>query len=224
MSQQLFASAVSIASQGDPQPRQAALLLSAMSEHDRAWVLAQLPATERATLLPLLGELEMLGIPVDGELLHAVRTGVDHEARLPEHGQTAASDEEAILRASPAAIAGVLAHEPAELTARLLSIRAWPWQGELMKLLPASRGAGIRTRLERQTSRPQGDICKNVDAPREVWQTCLMRLLRARLDDVVLSSTDAAASHDTERTRPIRRSAWWQRWGRGSLAGRRNGR
>lgn len=233
MSQSLFASAMSTASGGEPQPRQAALLLRAMSEHDRAWVLSQLPAADRATLLPLLGELETLGIPIDEELLRAVRIGADPLAHLPEHGQAAASDEDAILRASPAALASVLLHEPVELTAQLLRIRAWPWQGEVLKLLPAAKAAGIRTRLERHPSSPRSDASESVVSSRKPWQTSLMQLLQARLDEASFSSgatgadgaaSHGAASHGVEPVRPTRRSAWWQRWGSEPLAGRRNSR
>lgn len=225
MSQSLFASAMTTASGGDPQPRQAALLLSAMSEHDRAWLLAQLPATDRATLLPLLGELEVLGIPVDEELLRAVRTGADPRTRLPGHGQADTSDEDAILCASPVALAGVLLHEPVELTAQLLRIRAWPWQGEILKLLPAAKAAGIRTRLERHPPSPRSDAGEGVVSSREPWQTSLMRLLQERLGEASFADAtgaDGIASHDVEPVRSTRRSAWWQRWGRAARIGRRN--
>lgn len=210
MSQQLFATAVQPASGDEARPRQAALLLGAMSASDRAWVLAQLPAADRVILDPLLGELDALGIPVDADLLDAV---LDKPARgaPTEPGSTAprdAVDTAAVLNAAPAVLLKLLAHEPAALIARLLGMRAWPWQQEFMKLLPASKAAEVRDCLERHAM-PLTEAPDPAAASR--WRTAMMRGLRLRLEEAEAAASTMAPQPGVPAGR-VRGHAWW-RWG-----------
>lgn len=211
MSQQLFATAVHHALGDEAQPRQAALLLGAMSASDRAWVLARLPTADRAILEPLLGELDALGIPVDADLLDAV---LEKPARgeSAEPGSTVprdAADTAAVLNAAPAALLKLLAHEPAGLIARLLGMRAWPWQQEFMKLLPASKAAEVRNCLERDAISLTDDSPGPAVAP--LWQAAMMRCLRFRLEEAEPSAGTIAPQRQTPPG-PVRGHAWW-RWG-----------
>ncbi|MTW06370.1 hypothetical protein, partial [Pseudoduganella ginsengisoli] len=52
--------------------RRSALLLHGLAGHDRDWVLAQLPPSDRAVLESHLAELRELGIPADPALLPPV--------------------------------------------------------------------------------------------------------------------------------------------------------
>lgn len=211
MSQQLFATAVEPALGDEARPRQAALLLGAMSAPDRAWVLAQLPAADRAILDPLLGELDALGIPVDADLLDAV---LDKPARgaPTEPGSPAprdAVDTAVVLNAAPAVLLKLLAHEPVGLIARLLGMRAWPWQQEFMKLLPASKAVEVRDCLERYA------ISLTDDAPdpavASLWRTAMMRCLRLRLEEAGAAAGTMAPQPGALVDR-VRGDAWW-RWG-----------
>jgi hypothetical protein len=210
MSQQLFAPAVATPLNGEPQPHQAALLLGAMSGPDRAWVLARLPAEDRAILVPLLSELEALGIPVDAALLDAVREKSGRNASPPVESAVSASaaDEAAILDAPPALLAKVLAQEPAGLIGQLLSIRAWPWHAEVIRLLPASKTTEIKTYLMHQVALPSLEVAKDGPAPHGIWRTRLMRALRVQLERANLSS-EAAASPGRAPYRATHRPMWW---------------
>jgi len=210
MSQQLFATAVQPALGDEARPRQAALLLGAMSASDRAWVLAQLPTADRAILDPMLGELDALGIPVDADLLDAV---LEKPARgaPTEPGSPAprdAADTAAVLNAAPAALLKLLAHEPAGLIARLLGMRAWPWQQEFMKLLPASKAAEVRDCLERYamplTEAPDPAVAS-------LWRAAMMRCLRLRLEEAGPAAGTMAPQPGASASR-VRGHAWW-RWG-----------
>lgn len=125
--------------------RRAALVVHAMPERDRAWLLAQLAPQERAQLEPLLAELRSLGIPGDRALLEEA-IGVarppgerDGDAVSP-HAQALA----ALRKADPERLAAVLRGEPALLVAKLLRIADWPWRGAVLQRL----GSAARKQVE----------------------------------------------------------------------------
>lgn len=140
------------ASTGAPESRgarHAALLLHAMSPEDRSWMLEALPASERAGLVPLLAELEALGIERDPALIDDA-TADASSAAMPEQDfaamglpQVAVSDE-AMLRALDGSqvreLVACLRTEPVGLITEWLRLADWPWREDLLAALePAQR-------------------------------------------------------------------------------------
>lgn len=104
--------------------RKVALCLHAMPQGDREWLLSQLQPGERARLIPLLSELQTLGLPADRALLD--------EAMGP---QAPPSSEEVLRGADARALAAVLREEPAQFVALLLRVEQWPWREGLLRRL-----------------------------------------------------------------------------------------
>lgn len=135
-----------------PEPRgarHAALLLHAMSPADREWMLGELPSSERANLLPLLAELEALGIESDPALIDDAISGAT-PAGSPTATPFAAGrlsgpiSDEAALHALDAQQVRVLVEclrsEPLGLVGELLRLADWPWREDLLAALePAQR-------------------------------------------------------------------------------------
>lgn len=129
--------------------RHAALLLHAMSPADRDWMLGELPSSERTNLLPLLAELEALGIESDPSLIDDAISSA-----TPADSSTATSfaaerragpiSDEAALHALDAqqvrALVECLRLEPLRLVGELLRLADWPWREDLLAALePAQR-------------------------------------------------------------------------------------
>lgn len=136
--------------------RRAALLLHAMGQADRDWVLGQLPASGRERLRDLLRELAELGIPRDATLLSQVVSApaAVREPSLDVEALPAATPSGTIAAADPAHLAAVLRGEPVELVALLLSLREWAWRdaflrqiGPVMARQVAERQAVARGRI-----------------------------------------------------------------------------
>jgi hypothetical protein len=114
--------------------QRAALTLHAVSQPDRAWLLAALPPLQREVLAPLLAELEALGIPREPELLSDVpETAVAARASWPKQLDEGEID----------AVSDVLRHEPASLTHALLAMQPWDWTPRFLSALHASRRAQV---------------------------------------------------------------------------------
>ncbi|TWD85735.1 hypothetical protein FB547_105247 [Variovorax beijingensis] len=129
--------------------RHAALLLHAMSSEDRSWMLEALPASERADLVPLLEELEALGIERDPALIGDATAGVPYAA-LPEQDFAALApqpfpvSDEAMLHAlddeQVRELVACLRTEPAGFIVEWLRLADWPWREDLLAALePAQR-------------------------------------------------------------------------------------
>ncbi|MDQ0086095.1 hypothetical protein J2W35_006476 [Variovorax boronicumulans] len=129
--------------------RHAALLLHAMSPEDRSWMLEALPASERAGLMPLLAELEALGIERDPALIDDATTGVP-SAAMPQQDFAAVApqpfpvSDEAMLHAlddnQVRELVACLRTEPVGLIAECLRLADWPWrEGLLAALEPGQR-------------------------------------------------------------------------------------
>jgi hypothetical protein len=116
--------------------RSAALVLHGMSPADRAWALAELSVEERNVLLPLIDELQSLGVPADPAwAASALDTAV--AASSPEQLDSA---RRRVAAALPQQVASILEAEPVDLVRRLTAMAAWPWRGEVLALLKARRG------------------------------------------------------------------------------------
>jgi hypothetical protein len=124
--------------------RKAALLLHALEERDRDWLLARLPEAQRAHLSTLLEELRDLGIRAD-------RTIVDEalardEATPAPAGPTAVPERTAGASGPLASLTGreldrlarLLRGQPARLTVHLLRAGEWAWHAGLLRRLPAA--------------------------------------------------------------------------------------
>lgn len=114
--------------------RHAALVLHGMSDEDRDWVLAALPAAERERLLPLLLELQEIGVTRDASVLGQLTVRSGRQSRKAAPGPLESLD-----RQSVASLARVLNAEPPQLVACFLGLRDWPWHARLVRLLDPSR-------------------------------------------------------------------------------------
>lgn len=129
--------------------RHAALLLHAMSPADRDWMLGELPSSERANLLPLLAELEALGIESDPSLIDdaissATGAGFSTATSFAAERLSGPISEEAALHALDAqqvrSLVECLRLEPLGLVSELLRLADWPWREDLLAALePAQR-------------------------------------------------------------------------------------
>jgi len=136
-----------------PGSRRAALLLHAMAEADRIWLLDAMPASERDRLAPLLVELETLGIARDPRLIDAATS-----APAGDRGGHAGPPDSHAPKSMPApadlakldhrqrqAMHRRLCNEPPRLLAIWLRIAPKETHAELLDLLNAAQ----RRRVER---------------------------------------------------------------------------
>ena len=136
--------------------RKSALLLHALAQADREWVMAQLPEGERSSLLELLADLKSLGIPADRGLVDEAVT----VAREPEGSAFSARDAGSVrelAKADPARLAALLRDEPALLLAHLLRLNDWPWRAELRRHLGESKWREVEERRTNFTEAPALD-------------------------------------------------------------------
>ena len=91
--------------------------LGALTEADRTWILAQLPAAAKARLLADPAMLETL--PVVPDLTES-----------EEH-----SVHRALAKAESARVLRVLEQEPTWLIVAVLQVRDWPWRTEVLQAL-----------------------------------------------------------------------------------------
>lgn len=144
--------------------RSAALTLHALDAPDRQWLLEGLSQRQREMLLPLLEELQVLGIPGDPALLQELHPHGDTPAQSPAWPETLDPGEVATL-------ARVLADEPVGLTRSLLAIRAWRWTPQLIAALDERR----RQELEAQPA---------ARAPAPVLQSAILQALKMRCESL----------------------------------------
>ncbi len=139
--------------------RHAALLLHAMAPADRNWMLDVLPHQERAALVPLLAELEALGIERDSALIDAATSGEEFAAPAALQANevvsgmphSAVRPDEAMLRSLDAeqvsVLAGLLWIEPAGLIAEFLGVADWPWHEALLEAMGPMQRRKIEAHL-----------------------------------------------------------------------------
>lgn len=179
--------------------RRTALTLHAMPPHDRDWLLSQLEPDEREALGALLDELSALGIPADAGLLEqALRQQPDGGESAQRHRDQAANHaEHALVLADPARLAQLLHNEPELLVARLLHLRDWPWQAQMLAQCAAPRRQQIAAGLRQLQELPP------LSAGGERLAACLMTAIHQRLQ-AQQPAADAAA--------PVATTASASRW------------
>ena len=145
--------------------KQAALLLHSLAPDDRAWVLAKLDADQHSELLPLIAELDSMGLssPLTALNREALARGVDDGGGLsaldrPSVAGSAVSEEKAALTDTEflkalesedvASLARVWSLEQPELVAYALKIQTWPWQGALLERLPVAQRGRVQDAFE----------------------------------------------------------------------------
>jgi hypothetical protein len=173
--------------------RHAALLLHAMSPQDRSWMLESLPAPERAGLVPLLAELEALGIERDPALINDATTGASLAA-MPQQeiAAIAASprpvSDEAMLHAlddgQVRELVTCLRAEPVGLITEWLRLADWPWREDFLAALEF----GQRRRIEASLSA----AAPGFQTPPGM-RAALIAAVAARLRDRLVADAPAAA-------------------------------
>lgn len=139
--------------------RRAVVTLHEVSDLDRDWILARLPATERATLQAYLSELKDLGFAAGTafsqpeSLPHSEPESSSYSACGIRPNQAAAGDDTRLaaarLRTAPAdRIAAILQNEPPSLVVQFMAIEAWPWNERVLRHFEP----GLRARVSQARS------------------------------------------------------------------------
>ena len=179
--------------QRDDEPaRQAALVLHALPRVDRDWLLQQLSPVHRERLGDLLGELVQLRIPASAALLDGVRPGTPPEPTTRRYGRSVSAIERRLENSDPQHVAALLEREPVALTARLLSLRDWPWAAGVLERLSPARRRQVQERLVAQS-------------PERVVSPLDTRLL-SLLDERLAGGAAEARGRPDAAGRPSRRS------------------
>ncbi|KHK58667.1 hypothetical protein PI87_02680 [Ralstonia sp. A12] len=180
----------------DSPTRSAALLLHALSEADRHWLLQRLRPEESAMLGPMLAELRQMGIPAERSLvssaLHEVpfldgsdsRAGADTARGGMPGPLSATTDADRIVwlkQAAPVALAEVFRAEPPQAIAYVLLLADWPWRAQLLTRM----GPSIRGRVETAITELQRDTARVRAA--SAFQASLLKHVCARLDAFMAS-------------------------------------
>jgi hypothetical protein len=134
--------------------RQAALALYPLGAADQDLILAELPDADHARLRGYLAELAELGFDGAANALPSTRAPLP-----PQDQRVPASAHEQVRTAPAAAMAALLANEPAGLVAQLLAGDAWPWQAELLALLEPARRAQVQRALEARRAQGPAPAC-----------------------------------------------------------------
>ena len=201
--------------------RSAALLLHALSNSDRQWLLQQLRPEDCTILAPMLEELRQMGIPADRALLRellgdaavpgksalsAVSAAVERPLPLESSGNFEADCIDRLVREDPVALAAVLRPEPAQLIAHLLLMRDWPWRTQvLMRLGPAIRGRVESAVME---MRGAGASVRTASAMR----ASLLKHVCARVDRLTVNTQLANAAHVRVGGAVQPQSSRWAEW------------
>ncbi|MGJ7574303.1 hypothetical protein ACSFBX_27485 [Variovorax sp. RB2P76] len=193
MSQRLFSTEPSQPPVRAGDSHKAALLLHALGEGDRAWLLGQLPLPQQQQLQTLLDELEMLHIPVDREFVRQVMA-----ASAAGASQSKSVTDDALENADPRALAQVLNAEPVELVASLIAMRTWPWKERVLAELKDAKRSMVLARLRQTSASAESRPARPIDRQ-------LMDLLAERL-----ALTPPAAS-PLERGSLASMRPWWRR-------------
>lgn len=207
--------------------RSAALLLHALPESDRQWLLRQLRPEDCAILAPMLEELRQMGIPADHALVRellgdasvpdmsafpAIGAGVEHPLPLVSSGTFEADCIARLVREDPVALAAVLRPEPTQLIAHLLLLQDWPWRTQVLMRL----GPEIRGRVESAViaMRGTGVSVRTASAMR----ASLLKHVCARVDSVTVSkqlpSTAQSGVAGAVQSHSNRRAGWLRKLGR----------
>jgi len=161
-------------------PRNSIDRLSRLEAGDRAWILGQLSAREKAALMDKVCADTPAGDP-------ARRASATEEVTAPP--PVGYSESERLRAANASAIAGVLRVEPVWVIAAVLSIEHWPWHGEFMQQLPAGLRSDVVQALS-SARRPSAAACellvrlavKQLDVEHIAAPPSLLRSLLHRLE------------------------------------------
>jgi hypothetical protein len=126
--------------------------LSRLEAGDRAWILGQLSAREKAALMDKV----CADTPADDP---ARRTSATEEVTAPP--PVGYSESERLRAANATAIAAVLRAEPVWVIATMLSIEHWPWHVEFMQQLPAGQRSDVVQSLS-HARRPSAAACESL--------------------------------------------------------------
>jgi hypothetical protein len=138
--------------------RRAVVALHDVCEHDRNWILALLPAAERAKLECYLDELKSLGFAAGTAFSQpesAPNRAPSNSPMQAASGDDARSVAAHLRTVSAHRIAAVLRTEPPALVAQFLAIEAWPWsEAVLQHFEPGFRQRVNHARSGRATMAP----------------------------------------------------------------------
>ncbi len=200
--------------------KQAALHLHGLNEADRQWLLDQLPVRQRENLLPLLEELNALGIPRERVLLDELNlTGTGTGTGERKAAAAEISYIRYISDRSPTDIAVALNEEADGIVAAVLSVYDWPFQRAYLQSLSAERRCSVQesvNKIQNQLSaRVREALLKTLyNRLLALPQTCAWSETPAVDNKLGRDGADASSSHRRwwkpikSWWNPIRRLAW----------------
>lgn len=118
-------------------PRQAALMIRAMSHQDQVWLMSQLSDAQKSLITTLQTELDALGVApsiLSAELGSGLLNAADTSGlNDPEALET--PDEAFLMALNDSDVASLVQaclHEPPSLVMQSLRLRDWPWRQRFM--------------------------------------------------------------------------------------------
>lgn len=162
-----------------PALRRAALALHATESDDRAWLLAQIPQDRRPALDRMLTDLDTLGLPRDRAMIEELLNR-GPASRAAVENVPVGNDEglSKLQSCEPAALAVLLEHEPAALTAHVVALLPMAIQPGVLECLSAPKRRLVQEALARDYADARFDGSVN-SAPR--LTRALLHALLARL-------------------------------------------
>ncbi|PCE23731.1 hypothetical protein BWP39_29060 [Paraburkholderia acidicola] len=196
--------------------RKAALLLHAVSQADRQWLLGRVDDARREQLSSLIDEIETLGIPADYMLVRdvvelprslALAFGADSPAA---HGSDEAFDAiEHLFRvvdaAAPARLAQILRDEPAGLIASLLDMYPWSWRHAVLSQLGVVR----RRQIEELSMLPRASADA---APAPALRVFLLSAIERKLEALPLAQPVAGPTEVRQSAGRFELARSWRRF------------
>ena len=132
------------------QARKAALLLHGLPMTARRQVIAKLAAAETERLRPLLDELAALGVPQSmSRELRKLTSLTQRDLSLS--AATVPTLQQQVERLKAEDVVRCLQPCAAITAALLLRARAWPWQAQVLGLMPAARRAEVLDCMRNET-------------------------------------------------------------------------
>lgn len=157
--------------------QQAALLLHALADADRRWLLERLPSADADALRAMLEELQLLGIPRDASLASQTiaRPAQPVEPSIETPGVSVGIKLDALGAEDGRRLAELFADEPPHLMATLLAGGPWAWEASFLSALPVPQGQRVKQRLQSldRSKLPVRQLAAIRQAAEQALQECM---------------------------------------------------
>jgi hypothetical protein len=166
--------------------RRTALVLHALDDADREWLLSRLPVAQTEPLRELLRELVDLGLPRDASL-------VDEALAVSQASVRTRDDGSGLEGLDGATVHALMVQEPDRLIQAVVLAREWPWRADMLARLGPVRAKRLQ------------DLQAKMPVPEALHRECVAELARR-----IPSPTQASAA--STNSAPGRSARLWRRW------------